>query len=209
MPTPHNCLHDRRSGRLPDVQPAGGRQRDDVGDVRRARRRLRAGRRRPEHPRVRHARGRRRRSSPAPTSASSRRSRRATTACEYERRLEHVIDRLERVARADHRPGGGRRGRRRLRDRAGLRSARLHAGGPVRRADRAHAGQLPVGRRTARVSSSTSGRRGRRTCSSPGGCIDAAEAAALGLVTRHGGTGGHRAAVVDELAGDDRTPTRR
>ena len=64
-----------------------------------------------------------------------------------------IIDRLERVAGATIAAGAGRRRRRRLRDRAGLRSAGVHAGAPVRRADCPHARQLSVGGQSARGSS--------------------------------------------------------
>ena len=71
--------------------------------------------------------------------------------------LDAVVDRLERVTRPDHRAGPGRRRRRRLRHRARLRPARLHARGAVRRADRPHARQLPVGRQLRAAASTCIG----------------------------------------------------
>ena len=102
----------------------------------------------------------------------------------YERRLDSDHRPARTRRRRDDRAGRRRRGRRRLRHRAGLRPARLHAGGAIRRADRAHARQLPVGRPTTRASWTWSGRRTSRICMFTGRLIDAAEARALGLVTR-------------------------
>ena len=63
---------------------------------------------------------------------------------------------------ADDRAGGRHRGRRRLRDRARLRSARVLAGGPLRRADRPHARQRPVVRELRAARRALRHRAGRR-----------------------------------------------
>ena len=117
-----------------------------MGDVRRARRRLRPRRRRLRPSACSSCAAPATPLPPAPTSASSRSSRSGEDGLAYERRLD-ARHRSARARRgADDRAGGGRRGRRRLRDRARLRPARVHARRAVRRADRAHARQLPVGR---------------------------------------------------------------
>ena len=66
-------------------------------------------------------------------------------------RLDAVIDRLERVREPTIAQVAGRGGRRRLRHRARLRPARLHAGATLRRARRPDARQLPVGRQLRRL----------------------------------------------------------
>ena len=142
---------------------------------------------------VRHSRAAARRSVPGTdisqfTSFSTRED-----GLEYERRLEACVVAARARRRADHRPGRRHRRRRRLRDRARVRSARLLAGGALRRADRAHARQRTVVRELRAARRALRHRARARTMLITGGFIDAAEAAASGVVTRLAGPGGRRA----------------
>ena len=110
----------------------------------------------------------------------------------YERRMEQVIDRLERVsvptiAQVQGVAAGGG-----CADRAGLRSARLHARGPVRRARSPARSATACRPPTARGSSISIGPARTKDLLFTGRLLDAAEAAALGLVTRMAEPHDHR-----------------
>ena len=119
-------------------------------------------------------------------------------------RLRAAARRRHRSARAragaDDRAGPRRRRRRRLRHRARLRPARVHAGSAVRRADRAHARQLPLGRQLRPARRPRSGRRAPRICSSPAGCSTPAEARVARPGDAHRGTGATSTTAVRDLA---------
>ena len=181
-----------RAGRVLHHQPAGGRQRDDVGDVRRARRGLRARRRGARAPRLRHSRDRRRRSAPG-TDISQ-----FTTFCDARRRPR--VRAPPRSLRGAARARAFRRSRRsralppapdaRSRSPAICGCARRRPGSACRSRARS---ATACRSRTARAWSSTSACARTRTMLITGGFVDAAEAAASGVVTRLAEPGGRRA----------------
>ena len=102
----------------------------------------------------------------------------------YERRLDAVIDRLERVRKADDCGRGGPGGRRRLRHRAGLRSADLLASAPALASrSRKTLGNCLSAANLARLVDLFGTARVKDLLFT-GRLIDADEALALGLATR-------------------------
>ena len=82
----------------------------------------------------------------------------------YEQRIERIVDPARGRGRPDRRRRAGLLRRRRARAGGGLRPAGGDADGDVRRADRPHAGQLPVDEHVLACSCTTSVRPARSTC---------------------------------------------
>ena len=191
MPTPRRARSHRRPRRLPDLQsPRGAGTRMTWADVRRARRGLRPRRRRRAISASSCCARPARRSSPAPTSASSRRSPTATRP-----RATSAASSTSSIGSSGCRCQPSRRCRASQPAAAALIALACDLRvctprGAVRRADRPHARQLPVGRelRAARRSDRSGAHQGaalHRPAARRGGSRIARAGDAHGRAGRH------------------------